>query len=200
MILSGALKPGDPINEKALADRNGLSRGPIREACRRLEQAGLVEIIVNRGAFVREISPRAARELCAVRMVLARYIGEQAATQITEPQLKQLRDLEERMEAEAKTKNLGAYSSLNAEFHKIILRAAGNQRLIDIYDGINKELRLFRWRALTVAPELGEALGAHRSILACLEARDPQRLAEAMEEHTRIANERLLEAGLSSSA
>ena len=74
MILSGALKPGEPINEKALSDKNGLSRAPIREACRRLEQAGLVEIIVNRGAFVRTHlaafggralrRPHPARRLC----------------------------------------------------------------------------------------------------------------------------------------
>ncbi len=86
MILSGTLKPGQPLNEKALSDTNGLSRAPIREAIRRLEQAGLVETYVNRGAFVKEISPKSAADLCEVRVVLAAHAARLAATRMTEQQ------------------------------------------------------------------------------------------------------------------
>ena len=88
LILDGVLKPGEPVNEKAFSDHNGLSRAPIREACRKLEQAGLVEIVVNRGVFVKRISRRTAAELCDIRLVLATHAARLAAERINEGQLK----------------------------------------------------------------------------------------------------------------
>ena len=129
MILSGALKPGQPINEKALSDNNGLSRGPIREACRRLEQAGLIEIIVNRGAFVRRISHRSAAELCDIRVLLAGYAGRLAASRITDEQIAALTDLMKMIEAEIEAGNLTEFYRLNYDFHMTIIEASGNQRL-----------------------------------------------------------------------
>jgi DNA-binding GntR family transcriptional regulator len=196
MILDGVLEPGQQINEKALAENNGLSRAPIREACRRLEQAGLVEIIVNRGAFVRKIPQRDMRELCSIRLVLARHMGELAATQITPTALARLEELVGRIEVHARARDLVGFAALNREFHDIIIEAAGNLRLGGIYTAINKELRLLRWRALNTAPELEEALAAHRTILEALLARDSGQLADALEAHTRIANDRLLKSNL----
>lgn len=192
MILDGVLGPGQQINEKALAENNGLSRAPIREACRRLEQAGLVEIVVNRGAFVRKIPERDMRELCSIRLVLARHMGELAAPRITTSALKRLEVLIGEIEVQARARNLADFATLNREFHDIIIEATGNRRLGGIYTAINKELRLLRWRALNTAPELEEALAAHRAILDALVARDPRRLADALEAHTRMANDRLL--------
>lgn len=196
MILDGELAPGQQVNEKALADNNGLSRAPIREACRRLEQAGLVEIIVNRGAFVRKIPARDMRELCSIRLVLARHAGELAAERIGAAALQRLDQLIGRIEVEARARNLAEFAVLNQEFHAIIMEAAGNRRLNGIYTAINKELRLLRWRALNTAPELEEALAAHRAILGALRAHDPRQLADALEAHTRIANDRLLTSNL----
>ena len=69
-IETGELKAGDWINEALLASRLGVSRGPVREACRGLEQSGLVKVIVNRGAFVREIGAQDARNLYELRAAL----------------------------------------------------------------------------------------------------------------------------------
>lgn len=199
MILAGVLAPGEQINEKALAEKNGLSRAPIREACRRLEQAGLVEIIVNRGVFVRKLPARDVRELCSIRSVLARYAGELAAERITPAALERLKELVGQIEVEARARNLVAFATLNKEFHAIIMAATDNHRLNRMYAGINNELRLLRWRALNTAPELEEALAAHRAILAALAARDPKQLADALEAHTRMANDRLLRSVLAGS-
>jgi DNA-binding GntR family transcriptional regulator len=193
MILSGALKPGQAINEKALSDNNGLSRGPIREACRRLEQAGLIEIIVNRGAFVRRISRRSAAELCDIRVLLAGYAGRLAASRVTDEQIAALTDLMKMIEAEIEAGNLTEFYRLNYDFHMTIIEASGNRRLADLYAAINKELNLFRWRALKGGAELAEAATAHRSIVAALQARDADALVAAMEEHLRAANERLMQ-------
>src|ERR1700761_3235398 len=67
MIEAGELKPGDWVNEAMLASHLSVSRGPVREACRGLEESGLLEVIVNRGVFVRKISEKEAGELYDLR-------------------------------------------------------------------------------------------------------------------------------------
>src|SRR5919112_3447362 len=79
MIEVGELKAGDRLNENALALKLGVSRGPVREACRGLEQSGLVQVIVNRGVFVREISNRQAWELYEIRANLYGLAGRPLA-------------------------------------------------------------------------------------------------------------------------
>ncbi|WP_161141134.1 FCD domain-containing protein [Propylenella binzhouense] len=196
MILAGALKPGEAINEKALSDRNGLSRAPIREACRRLEQAGLVEIIVNRGAYVKTISRRTAAELCEVRVVLAVHASRQAAAAFTKPRIAELARTMKAIEAAVREGDLASFYRLNHDFHMAIIEAAGNRRLAEIYTGINKELNLFRWRAFQGAPGLDDSVTAHRAIVAALEAGDTDAFVARVEEHLRAANRRLMESGI----
>ncbi len=190
-ILNDELKPGEQINEKMLAERNGVSRGPIREACRRLEQAGLVEIIINRGAFVRKISSEYAEELCDIRVVLAVFAGQLAVKLIDDAQIEKLTVLMEKIENAAHAGRLSEYIKLNTEFHTLILAITGNGKLMEIYSGINKELKLCRWYAFTKDPDLEEALRAHRSIVEALSARDVAQISIAMEDHLKAANERL---------
>lgn len=191
MIMAGVLKPGEPINEKALSDRNGLSRAPIREACRRLEQAGLVEIIDNRGAFVRKISRQSADELCELRLVLARHAGKLIAGRIKASEINKLRTLVEKIEAEAKAGRLEAYYVLNEKFHLELIEHSGNQRLAALYRSINKELNLFRWRAFRGAPALEDSMAAHRTMIEALTTRDTDAFCRAMEQHLDAANRRI---------
>src|SRR5919112_4175651 len=83
MIETGELKAGDRLNENALAARLGVSRGPVREACRGLEQSGLVDVVVNRGVFIREVSSREAAELYELRAVLYGLAGRLLAPIVT---------------------------------------------------------------------------------------------------------------------
>lgn len=196
MILSGELKPGEAVNEKALSVQNGLSRAPIREACRRLEQAGLVEILVNRGVFVRRISRQAAAELCEIRILLAGHAARLTATRITEAESGRLVALMEEIEKAIAEDRLADFYALNERFHTMMIEASGNRRLREIYEAINKELNLFRWRALRTSADLDEVLSAHRAIVTALLARDIDGFVGAVEAHLGNANRRLLEAGV----
>jgi DNA-binding GntR family transcriptional regulator len=192
MILSGILRPGEPINERALSESNGLSRAPIREACRRLEQAGLVEIVVNRGAFVRTITKRAAEELCEVRLVLARHAGRLAVECMSDADIGDLARIMSAIEAAIDRRDLPEFYRLNHDFHMRIIRGSGNERLAGIYEAVNKELSLFRWRALKGGIEHWEAATAHREIVEALEARNVEDLLEVVQAHLEAANRRLL--------
>ena len=196
LILSGELNPGEPVNEKALALRLSVSRGPVREACRRLQQAGLVESIVNRGVFVRKLTAEDAAELCDLRAILSGYAGRLLATRITKNQIDQLRDFVERMEHVAASDDVQAFYPLNAEFHDAIFTFAENRRLQTLYESLSKELHLFRWRALMFNRDFKSSMAEHRVILANLEAGDPIAAAQALENHAASVKKRLLGSGL----
>lgn len=192
MILSGELKAGERINEKALAARQAVSRGPIREACRRLEQAGLVEIIVNRGVFVRKLKPKDAADLCDIRASLSALAGRYLAAHISADQLAMLRGMVERMEALAEADDVDAYYPLNVEFHDSILAFADNERLAAMCAAIDKELYLFRRRSLHVGIGLRRSAAEHRLMIDALAAGDCRRAAAIFEQHANTGKERLL--------
>lgn len=195
-ILSGRIGPGEPINEKAFAERNSVSRGPIREACRRLEEAGLVTIIPNRGVFVRKLELDDAIEICDVRAMLAGCAGRILAGAITPPQLDELTGMAEAMETLAEMGDVEEFYPINSKFHAAMFEFAGNRRLADMYAAISKELHLFRWRALLVSPNLQKSVREHRDILAALAEHDAGRAAQTMEEHTISVKNRIIGSGL----
>lgn len=196
LILSGEIGPGEPINEKAFAERNAVSRGPIREACRKLEQAGLVTIIPNRGVFVRKLATKDAIEICDIRAVLSGYAGRILAETATRGQIADLTEMAEQMDETAGTGNVKGFYALNSKFHHAIFEFAGNARLREMYLAINKELYLFRWRAMLVSPDLEQSNREHREILAALADHDSLRTATMMESHAISVKNRIVGSGL----
>src|SRR6202163_1757854 len=98
MILAGDLAAGAKLNEAAVADLLGVSRGPVREAFRALEESGLVRLEKNRGVFVRQISVDEADEIYELRGVLDEFVGRRAALTATPEAIRELRERIEHME------------------------------------------------------------------------------------------------------
>src|SRR3546814_3316555 len=90
MIVSGELSGGDRLNETVLAERFGVSRGPVREACRGLERSGLIRFVANRGVFVREMNVKEALELFDVRAALFALAGKTLAPRLADAQVQRL--------------------------------------------------------------------------------------------------------------
>ena len=102
MILSGELRPGAKLTEVALAARLGVSRGPLREAFRMLEEAGLVRTEKNRGVFVRDLPVEEAIEIFDLRAAMDELVGRRLAESIAAPALKEIRSLVDEMEQAVK--------------------------------------------------------------------------------------------------
>src|ERR1700709_2538846 len=102
MILSGELAPGVKLTEMALATRLGVSRGPVREACRMLDEAGLVRTEKNRGVFVRDVPIDEAIEIFDLRAAMDELVGRRLAERITPAALKEARGLVDQMEQAVK--------------------------------------------------------------------------------------------------
>lgn len=194
MILDGQFAPGDRINEYALGTRFGISRGPIREACRALAEKGLVELKPNRGAFVRNLAPRELEELYELRAGLFALAARLAAERISSSQLKILHDFVDRMEDLAKTGAVDEYFPINLEFHAAVLKAAGNERLEATYHRTVKELSLYRAKGLAHGDSLVSSNREHRELIEAIGARDPGLAAGAAFKHVMGGRARLAKA------
>src|SRR5205085_1436630 len=98
MILAGDLAAGSKLNEAAIAELLGVSRGPVREAFRALEESGLVRLEKNRGVYVRQISVAEADEIYELRAILDEFVGRRVAQIATRETVRELRARVQQME------------------------------------------------------------------------------------------------------
>jgi DNA-binding GntR family transcriptional regulator len=190
LILSGALAAGARIGEAEIALRLGVSRGPIREAFRGLEEVGLVRFEKNRGVFVRELDITEADQNYVVRGALEALAGRLLAARIADGEIAELRGFIRQMEEAVARDDTARYAALNLGLHRRIFEMAGNRKLIDVYSRITKELTLFRRRSL--APEA--TLQQHAEIVDRIAARDCDGAAAALLAHVESSRQRIIAA------
>ncbi len=194
LILSGELAPGAKLNEAVLADRFRVSRGPLREAFRLLEESGLIYQEKNRGAFVRVVELSEASELYDVRAGLDATAGRQLAQRINAEQLLVLRQLTDQMKR-VDSHDVAQFHRLNLEFHDQIIAMTGNLTLIETYRKLAKRLTLFRKRNLMAAMAIPHFAQEHTAIVDMLERRDALGCAEALYTHAQGGHQRMLHDG-----
>jgi phosphonate utilization transcriptional regulator len=192
-ILQGEYEPGSKLIEAALADKMGVSRGPVREAFRMLEEAGLVRNEKNRGVFVRDIPIDEAVEIFDLRAAMDELVGRKLATSITPAQLKEVRGLVDAMEKAVKADDARNYHLLNLKFHDRLVEMAGNSKLTAIYRKLIKELSLFRRLNLADGWLLPISAGEHRQIIKAIASGDPDAAGQAMFDHVMDSKERTIE-------
>lgn len=191
MILDGELASGAKLTEATLAEQLGVSRGPVREAFRMLEEAGLVRTEKNRGVFVRDVPIEEALEIFEVRAVMDLYVGRKVAQCATPAQVRELRQLVDAMDQAVKAGNARDYHRFNLSFHDRLLELAGNAKLLATYRKLVNELSLFRRQNLT-----GESMAVysreHRQIVKAIGAGDAEGAGQAMFQHVMNSRERTL--------
>ena len=191
MILDGTLASGAKLTEATLAEQIGVSRGPVREAFRMLEEAGLVRTEKNRGVFVRDIPIEEALEIFEVRAVMDLYVGRKLAQSIAPTEVRELRQLVDAMEQAVKGDNAHDYHRFNLKFHDRLLELAGNGKLLATYRRLVNELSLFRRQNLTTE-SMAVYSREHRQIVKAIAAGDPEAAGQAMFQHVMNSRERTL--------
>lgn len=191
-ILAGKLRPGDKLNEEDIARQLDVSRGPVREAFRALESAGLVRLEKNRGVFVREVSLTEADEIYEVRAGLDELIGRLLAARIRPAEVTELRELLRKMQQAARARDVEAYYPLNVSFHDRMAELAGNRTLLAVYRRLVNELHLYRKETLDRgADSFPISTREHAEIVDALARRDADRAAKLLYEHAIESRERL---------
>lgn len=185
MIIEGELAPGPRISERALCDRFGVSRTPLREALKVLASEGLVELTPNRGARVIPLTEQDAEDMFEVMGTLEGLAGELAAAHITGEEIAEIRALHYQMALHHARRELMPYFRLNQEIHRKIFEIGRNKTLISVYRGLAGRIRRPRYLANISPARWAEALNEHEAILAALEARNGQALGGILKDHLR---------------
>ncbi|MGE0496592.1 MAG: phosphonate utilization associated transcriptional regulator [Ramlibacter sp.] len=192
-ILVGEYAPGSKLIEAALAEKLGVSRGPVREAFRMLEEAGLVRNEKNRGVYVRDIPIDEAVEIFDLRAAMDELVGRQLARNITPAQLKEMKGLVDQMEKAVKTSDTYNYHLLNLRFHDRLVEMAGNRKLTAIYRKLIKELSLFRRLNLADGWLMPISASEHRQIVKAIASGDADAAGRAMFDHVIESKERTID-------
>ncbi|MBU6266331.1 MAG: GntR family transcriptional regulator [Sphingomonadales bacterium] len=185
-IVSGGLEPGARISEQALAAQLGVSRGPLREAIRRLEGRKLLTRTTNIGVRVAALSLKDLHEILLVREALEGMAAGLAAANMTDAEIAGLRKLvESHGKQKALTEGKGYYQeSHDEDFHVRIVTGSGNARLAEMLTGdLYYLLRVYRYRSSTKPGRAHAALDEHKAVVAAIAARDSAAAEAAMRAH-----------------
>lgn len=191
LILRGELAIGQRVNESDLALRFGMSRGPIREALRALEESRLVRSEKNRGVFVREVSVREADEIYDVREALDQLIGQRVAERATPEQLRDMQAAVAAMDDATAVQDVKCYHALNLKFHDMLVDFAGNARLTEAYRLLTKGLLLFRLRGLQDGGGFSVSNTEHKAVVEAIAARDSVRAGRLLRRHAAESRARM---------
>jgi DNA-binding GntR family transcriptional regulator len=175
-IASGAFRPGQRILEKALAERLGISRTPIREALLRLEIEGVVVCTSRRSYNVRILTVDDVRQLYETLGILEGAAATAVASRLTEADVRDLRSFNRQMAGAAANADLQAFGDLNRRFHDVFLRKLENSVLRDTCNLVRGPLYTFPVQRQTLAAWLQKSVSEHRTIIKLAAARDAEAL------------------------
>jgi DNA-binding GntR family transcriptional regulator len=180
-ILDGTYEPGDRIVENRLMAEFHVSQAPIRESLRELEAMRFIESEPHRGTRVREVSLPQLSETYPVRAALEGLAGLTATPRMTDDILAELANEIQEMRNGVASGDTHAQLHHDVEFHRIIVRAAGNSVLSEVWDSLHLELRtLVTFQISADLPGIAES---HVPILEALTNRDAALASERLRDH-----------------
>src|SRR5689334_774771 len=191
MIVAGDLAAGAKLNEVAIAELLGVSRGPVREAFRALEASGLVRLEKNRGVFVRQISVDEADQIYEVRAALDEFVGRRLAQSASSDDIRDLRARVERMERAAAKGDVDAYAAANLDFHDRLVELTKNEKLLATYRRLVNELNLYRRATRAQTGTLPVSTREHREIVDRIAAGQAAAAGRALFDHVMASRERM---------
>ena len=192
-ILSGRYPKGEVLSELSLAKQLGVSRTPVREAIRRLEQEKILEE-TSRGLTVVGITHEDMLDMYDIRLQIEGMSARRAAARITDEELAAMRetlDLQ-RFYVEKGGENSSAQiKNLDSQFHEQLYQASGSKAYSDTLISLHKKITKFRMASVSKHSRAIQSLAEHEAIYEALAARDAEKAAEAATAHTLHARDRI---------
>lgn len=192
-LVFGRLQPGQRINETDLARQLGISRNPIREAIRRLEERGLLVAVSRKGTFVRTFLRRDIDEIFSFRVVVERFAMEQALPHMTDVDIDRIAGFVDAMVAAAQANDEMGFVENDLAFHLEICRLSNNRQTLHAFTNIQAEVQMLIMLAERRFESLMAAAVDHWPVVEALRARDISKAMETITYHIRDSWRHLLE-------
>jgi DNA-binding GntR family transcriptional regulator len=191
-IISGALKPGERLVEQKLCERYAVSRSPLREAFRVLENQGFLASRARRGVTVAGTTLKEAVDIYTIRANLE-SLATYLAVKRRDPELiRRLKELHVMMERVVEEGDVATYYRLNTEFHETLVNACGNERLIQMLTMFAKHTARYRKEVMSIPGKMADSLEKHATLIRSVESGDAEG-AERLRKNDILANIPLLE-------
>lgn len=182
-IVECTIPPGKLLSEKEISLRFDVSRQPVREAFIKLAEAGLVQILPQRGTFVMKISEQRVSDARFIRQTLECAIARRAAEMVTEEQLLTLEHNLRRQELAAQSDQMREFLSLDDSFHQLLTQIANCSLAWETIESIKATMDRVRFLSLSQVSPPSSLIHQHYLIFSALKARDPDAAEKAIREH-----------------
>ena len=187
-INGGILEPGERIVEETLCKAFGVSRSPVREALRTLESQGYVVREPRKGVSVSRVTAKEIEDTYRIRANLESLAAYLAVIKQDPKVLQQLKkNHNEMIDLAEDGKVSGAYFNLNLQFHKILVDACDNKRLVQMIDTFVKQTKRYRLQILSIPGRIEASVKNHEMIIRSFEAGDAKK-AESLRKDTILKN------------
>ena len=196
-IIDGTFSPGVRISEDWVAREMGVSRGPVRESIRELENEGLLIVLAYKGTFVNEISATELRNtLIPIRLILEKQACAVALPKMTEENFQVLAGIVDQMRVAAKKKNLDTLVKLvelDVQYHQYIMNLSAQYHAIQLWNSIQPRIRVGFYRLGLRHTDFQEITAEHEKLLEALRSKNSEIVFSALEHHICTDQFRLLD-------
>jgi DNA-binding GntR family transcriptional regulator len=182
-ILDGTLRSGAPLVERRIAQEMGVSRAPIREALRLLEEEGLVVTFPYKGTYVTQVSPRMVDEILSVRTALDAFAADRAQPRLWDHGTQRLTQLQQQLVAAAESGDEDELVELHLAFHRAFYELADHDLLLQFWTTMESQMRLYDRVHQRAYSSLQEYAAAHQRIVEVLASGDLEDLKRVLVEH-----------------
>lgn len=182
-ILKGELLPGERLMEIQLAKKLGVSRTPIREAIRMLEQEGLAVTVPRKGAEVAGMTLKDMEDVLEVREALDELAAQTACMKMSEEQLERLKIARQEFVESMETHDVKKIAQADVKFHDVIYEATDNAKLVTLLSNIRQQMYRYRVEYLKDVQTYPGLIKEHEEIVQAIEERNRQKVIEAMHNH-----------------
>ncbi len=183
-IITGQFQPGDRLVEEEICQQMGVSRGPMREALRQLEQEGLVVSFPYRATEVIGVSEEEVSDvLVPIRLTLERFAFRHALPLMAEADFAELEHLVEVMRQAGEQGDLGRIVEADVQFHELVLRCSKQPHCAQIWRTISPRVRAYFYRCSPRHPALTDIADEHQELLAVMRTREIDRVLAALDPH-----------------
>ena len=183
LIEQGDLTSGERIPERELCERFGVSRTPLREALKVLASEGVVELLPNRGARVRQLTLKMVKDTYDLMGALEGLAGELACQHIFDGEIEEIRKLHDRMLDHYRNSELADYFRVNRQIHEGILAASRNEALQEMYSNLRQRVKRVRYSKQMTDDFWRQAVEDHEAMIEALEQRDGRWLGQILRDH-----------------
>ena len=182
-VVEGRLAPGAKVVEAGIARELGVSRAPVREAARLLEQQGLLVASPRRGFFVRKFAADDIDDIYDLRLCVERHAAVLAARNLTPETRDMLRRQIDVLHQTADLEDPARQVEEDYRFHRLICEIAANRRLLRLFDDLASELRMVIGLIGRLYDDPHEIARTHEPVLAAIEQGHPERIVAHVDYH-----------------